>query len=127
MRNLSLKVKNTTEKLVLIGKALGEDNINIEGLCVFCCGDANVVNLLVGDAIAARKVLINIGLDIDEENEVIVFNKNERQIVGKPGSFGEICQKLLDAGVNIKFGYPAENNRFVFGVDDIQKARDILL
>jgi len=33
---------------------------------------------------------------------------------------------LADNDIKIKFGYPAENNRFIFGVDDLVKARRLL-
>ncbi|WP_161154495.1 hypothetical protein [Vibrio eleionomae] len=47
-------------------------------------------------------------------------------MTGKPGSFGGICKLLTDNGLTIKFRYPAENYRFVFGVDNIEKAKQLL-
>ena len=46
--------------------------------------------------------------------------------MGKPGSFGEICRTLADNGINIELAYAAENNKFVFGVDDLHKARELI-
>jgi len=59
-------------------------------------------------------------------SEVFVFHKDEKQVTGKPGSFGAICRKLAEHGLRIRFGYPAENNRFIFGVNDVAKARIVL-
>ena len=58
--------------------------------------------------------------------DVFVFYKDQKQVTGKPGSFGEICKTLKENGINIIFGYPAENNRFIFGVDYIEKAKLLL-
>jgi hypothetical protein len=33
---------------------------------------------------------------------------------------------LADHGIGIDFAYPAENNRFIFGVDDLEKTRELL-
>ncbi len=34
--------------------------------------------------------------------------------MGKPGSFGGIYRLFAESEIRINFGYPAENNRFVF-------------
>lgn len=78
------------------------------------------------DAVTARRVLENSAIKIREVSEVYVFDKDKKRVTGKPGSFGGICRTLADNGIRLNFGYPAENNRYVFGVSDVAKARALL-
>jgi hypothetical protein len=57
---------------------------------------------------------------------VFVLHKDKTGVTGKPGSFGGICRTFADHGIKLNFGYPAENNRFIFGVDDAAKAQELL-
>ena len=126
MKDFCVEQNTNTENPALIGEMLGAADVNIEGLCLTTCEDMTVIHFTVEDSVTARRVLENSGIKIRRVSEVFVFNKDKKRITGKPGSFGEICRTLTDHGIKINFGYPAENNRFVFGVDDIAKARDLL-
>ena len=126
MKDFYLEQNTKTENPALIGEMLGAADVNIEGLCLTTCEDLTVIHFTVEDAVTARRVLENSGIKIREVSEVFVFNKDKKRITGKPGSFGEICRTLADHGIKINFGYPAENNRFVFGVDDVARARELL-
>jgi hypothetical protein len=117
---------NNPEDPALIGEMLGAAGVNIEGLCLTTFEEQRVIHFVVEDAVTARRVLENSGIKIRGVSEVFVLSKDQKRITGKPGSFGEICRTLADHGVRIKFGYPAENNRFIFGFDDIEKARELL-
>ena len=81
---------------------------------------------MVNDTASARQVLEDSGIRITEISEVFVLGKDDKGITGKPGSFGEICRTLADHNIKINFGYPAENNRFIFGVDDVKKTQELL-
>jgi hypothetical protein len=126
MKDFCLEQDDSPENLALIGEILGAAGVNIEGLCLTKCEGRNVIHFLVEDAVTARRVLEDSGIRIRVVSEVFVLNKNEKRVTGKPGSFGGICRMLADHGIVINFGYPAENNRFVFGVDDLPKVRELL-
>jgi len=127
MKDFCVEQKNNNpENPALIGEILGAAGVNIEGLCLITCEDLIVIHFAVEDAVTARRVLENSEIKICGVSEVFVFSKDKKRITGKPGSFGEICRTLADHGIKINFGYPAENNRFVFGVDDVAKARELL-
>lgn len=126
MRDLCIELDKNTENLALIGEVLGAANVNIEGLCVMACEKHSLVHLLVEDTVTAIRFLENSGIKIRNVSDVYVLSKDHKRITGKPGSFGDVCRILADHGININFGYPAENNRFVFGVDDEAKARALL-
>ena len=127
MRDFCVEQKNNNpENPALIGEMLGAAGVNIEGLCLTTCEELTVIHLAVEDAVTARRVLEKSDIKISRVSEVFVFSKDKKRITGKPGSFGEICRTLADHGIKINFGYPAENNRFVFGVDDVAKVRELL-
>ncbi len=126
MKDFCVEQNNNLENPALIGEMLGAAGVNIEGLCLTKCEERSVIHFVVEDAVTARRVLENSGIKIRGVSEVFVLSKDQKRITGKPGSFGEICRTLANHGIRINFGYPAENNRFVFGVDDVEKARDLL-
>ena len=112
--------------LVKIGEILGKAGVNITGLCVTTVKDQGVIHFVVEDADTTKRVLENSGIKIKTITDVFVLEKDQKRITGKPGSFGEICKTLSDHGIQIDFGYPGENNRFIFGVSDIAKAYKLL-
>ncbi|UCG06472.1 MAG: hypothetical protein JSV83_21625 [Desulfobacterales bacterium] len=126
MKDFCVEQYDNPENPALIGELLGAAGVNIEGLCLTTCEELSVIHFVVEDAVTARRVLENSGIKIRDVSEVFVLSKDQKRITGKPGSFGAICRALADHGIKINFGYPAENNRFVFGVDDVAKARELL-
>ena len=126
MKDFCIEQTTNMEGPALIGERLGAAGVNIEGLCLTTCEELTVIHFAVEDAVTARRVLENSGIKIRGMSEVFVLSKDKERMTGKPGSFGEICRMLADHGIRINFGYPAENNRFVFGVDDVVKAHELL-
>lgn len=126
MKDFCVEPDDSSESLALLGELLGGAGVNIEGLCLISSEGRGVIHFMVEDAATARRVLEDSGIRIAGISDVFVLRKDEKRVTGKPGSFGGICRKLGDHGIKIIFGYPAENNRFVFGVDDVAKARELL-
>ena len=125
MIDFCVELEDSTESPALIGELLGAAGVNIEGLCLTTCNDRFVIHLVVQEESIAKRVLEEAGITITAVSEVFVFEKDRNKATGKPGSFGGICRTFAEHGLTIKFGYPAENNRFVFGVDDVSKARKL--
>ena len=123
MKDFSVEPGDAPDTLALIGEILGGAGVNIEGLCLMTHEGRVVIHFAVEDEVTARRVLEHSAIRIREVSDVFVFHKDEKQVTGKPGSFGAICRKLAEHDLRIRFGYPAENNRFVFGVSDVTKAR----
>jgi hypothetical protein len=126
MKDFCLEQNTNSEIPALIGEMLGTAGVNIEGLCLITCEELTLIHFAVEDAVTARRVLENAGIKIRRVSEVFVLSKDKKRVTGKPGSFGEICRTLADHGIKINFGYPVEHNRFVFGVDDVAKAHELL-
>jgi hypothetical protein len=102
-----------------MGEALGKAGVNMEGGCGFRSEGKGVVHILVEDAVAAKKVLQQAGIEVRDEREVLVLKIGE----DRPGVMGDITRRIAQAGVNIELMYIATNNRIVLGVDNIAKAR----
>lgn len=126
MRNFCVERNDAPNSLASLGETLGSAGVNIEGLCVTTRDGVMTIHFVVEDAVTARRVLATSGIRIRDESEVVIVDKDARQSTGRPGSFGGMCRTLADHGIRITFGYPAEHNRFVFGVDDPVKARAVL-
>lgn len=126
MRDFCVELDDTSDSLAYVGEVLGNAGVNIEGLCLTTCDGLHVIHFVVEDAVTARLVLEKLGIIIRDESEVYIFHKDEKHVTGKPGSFGGICRTLADHNIKIKFGYPAENNRFIFGVNDVGKVQKLL-
>ena len=121
MKDLTVILKNKHGSLADLGEVLGTRGINMEGLCGFPLKGEAIVHVLVEAEETARRVLEDAGFDVRAVREVLVLDIG--QIVGKPGSGGNMARKIGNAGVNIDLIYFAENNRIVLGVDDLDKAR----
>jgi|GEM_PF-2954305 len=126
MRDFCVEQDGALYNLAHIGEILGDAGVNIEGLCLITCDELHVIHFVVEDAMTARLVLEKAGIRIRDESEVYILHKDEKHITSKPGSFGAICTALAEHDIKIKFGYPAENNRFIFGVDDVAKVCRLL-
>jgi hypothetical protein len=103
-----------------MGETLGKNGINMEGICGFPLKDEAVIHILVEDETTTRYILEQAGFQVNAVREVLVIDIGN--IVGKPGTGGNLARKIGNAGVNIDLIYFAENNRIVIGVDNLEKA-----
>lgn len=126
MKDFHIIEDKSDDILLKLGAILGANDINIEGLCLVSDEQKCFIHFAVEDFEKTLEVLKNSNFNVSSISDVYVLDKEDKQVTGKPGSFGQICQKLKDNNVSIKFGYPAEHNRFIFGVNDINKANMIL-
>lgn len=123
MKDFCVEMPVGLDSLIKIGEVLGGAGVNIEGLSVTSFKEQCVIHFVVEDAVTAKTALESAGLKIKAITDVFVLDKDLKGVTGKSGSFGEICKTLRDQGIKINFGYPAENNRFIFGVSDVEKAQ----
>lgn len=126
MKDFCVEQGGFPDTLALIGERLGAAGVNIEGLCLVTHDGRGLIHFVVEDAATARRVLESSGIRIRAVSEVCVLHKDEKRVTGRPGSFGGICRTLADNGITLDFGYPAENNRFVLGVNDVARAQALL-
>jgi hypothetical protein len=124
LKDLTVVMKNQPGMLADMGEILGQNNINMEGICGFPLKDEGIIHILVEDETTTKWVLEAAGFEVRAVREVLVMDIGN--IAGKPGTGGKIARKIGDAGVNIDLIYFAENNRIVLGVDNLDKARTAL-
>ena len=117
-------LENRPGSLADLGEALGNTGINIEGMCGIPVEGESIVHVLVEDESTTRWALEQGGFKIKESREVVVLDISD--IAGKAGGGGKIARKLGNNRINIDLIYIAENNRLVLGVDDLDKALNIL-
>ena len=63
---------------------------------------------------------------IKKSEKVLLKEKPDILLILGDTNSGLAALPAANHGIKINFGYPAENNRFVFGVDDVAKARELL-
>ena len=124
MKDITVILENKPGSLADMGETLGENGINMEGLCGFPLNDEALIHILVEEETTARYVLEAAGFQVRAVREVLVIDIGN--IVGKPGTGGNLARKLGNAGVNIDLIYFAENNKLVIGVDNLEKATSAL-
>ena len=120
-KDLTLHLEDKPGALAKVGEALGKAGINIDGLCGATCEGKGVIHVLVEDAEQARRALEANGVEVAEEQDVLVLDVEDR-----PGVLGNVSRRLATAGVNVHLAYLAVSTRLVIGADDLEKARDAL-
>ncbi len=120
--NITIKLENRPGELARLGEALGQAEINVDGMCAVTSAGTGTIHLLVEDAGAARTALATAGIAIDSEREVLIMEAIEDQ----PGALGKIARRVADAGVNLNLAYLATNTRVVLAAEDLEKARAAL-
>ena len=126
MKDFCIEATEATGNLALIGEILGAAGVNIGGLSLTSFEERQIIHFIVEDAETASRVLENASIQVKEISEVYILDKDKKGVTGRPGSFGGICRLLADHGITVRFAYPAENNRFVFGVDQVDRVRELL-
>jgi hypothetical protein len=116
--DFTITMEDRPGSLAKLGEAMGKAGINIEGACAVTGGGKGEVHILVEDAKASRAALQAAGIPVTSEREVLVVDA-----VDRPGELGRVARKLADANVNIQLFYISTGMKFVFAVDDPDKAK----
>ena len=110
--DITIILENKPGELAKMGEALGEADINIEGMCGFLVEGKGEIHILVRNGSLTRNVLKKAGFEAKDVRPVLV-----RDLENKPGTLGEAARKLANAGVNLSLLYLAADNHIVLGVD----------
>lgn len=120
-KDLTVYLEDRPGALARLGEALGKADLNIEGICGMTFEGKGVIHILVEDAAKARRVLEVNKIQASEPMEVLVLEVEDR-----PGNLGNIARRLANAEINIRLAYLATSTRLVIGVDDLEKAAEVL-
>jgi hypothetical protein len=116
--NLTITLEDRPGILAELGEALGGAGVNIEGFCGYAGEGRGTLHLLVEDAAAARRALEGAGIEVQDDQEVLVLDIEDR-----PGSLGVIARRVAGADVSLNLGYLATDTRLVLGADDLEAVR----
>ncbi len=119
--DLAVRVPNRPGTLLQIADALGRGGVNIEAACGYETAETGVVHLLVVDAELGRRTLLNAGVEIDAERQVVVVDVQNR-----PGGGAAVLRLVAEAGVNVDLLYTTLDGRLVLGSDDPARLRSAL-
>lgn len=117
-KDLTLIPDDQPGVLARIGEAAGAAGLNIEGISAFTGQGKGVIHILVDDPDKGLEVLTEAGFEVKAMRDVVVVDCQDR-----PGELGEITQRVAQAGINVEQAYTATQNRVVFVVDDVERAR----
>jgi hypothetical protein len=120
--DLMVILENRPGELARLGAATGRVGINIEGMCALTGEGKGFIHILVEDGPAAREALEEAGMGVADEREVLVVDVENR-----PGTLGEVAQRLAEASVNIELVYSTFGGvQLVISTDDLDSARAAL-
>lgn len=120
--DLMVMLEDRPGTLAELATALGNAGTNLGGACAVTAGGQGELHLLVEDDVeTARRALADAGYEVALERDVMVVDVGDR-----PGALASHAQRLARARVNIELMYVATGTRVVFGVDELDTARDAL-
>lgn len=119
--NITVSLDDRPGELANVAEVLGNQGINIEGICGQTVGGVGIVHFLVEDGKAAESALEEAGVDLVAVEDLLVIGVDD-----KPGVLAKISRSLANAGINIHIAYLASATRLVLGVSDLKRARQVI-
>ncbi len=119
--DLTVGLVNQPGTLLRATDALGRAGVNIEGACAFVCDGQGVYHVLVEDRERARRALIDSGLEIQAERQVVLA-----PVENRPGAAAALLRSIAAASANIDLLYMTVDGRMVLGGGDVQQIRNVL-
>ena len=119
-----LTVDGSSENLLNAFNILAEHQVNLDTIATAKVDDQYVIKFLTGCEEECRRTFMKSDLNFKERKVLVV------EMYNKPGQWMKAARALVDSGVNLETSYLSGQNadklRFVFGVDDYDKAKDII-
>ncbi len=120
-KQLTVQLANKPGTLAQVARSLGEARVNMRALAVF----EGRAKIIADDPAKGRDALQKEGLYASIEDCLAV------DMTDKPGSLGDICSKLSEAGINIDYAYTGITQTpgkavVVMVVSDLDKAARIV-
>ncbi len=125
-RQLSVFLENSPGALARLCRAFADENIDIVAHSVSDSIDYAVFRCVVSDPLRAVHLLETAGSFVLEEDVLAL------PIDNKPGSLGEVAEKLARAQINIHYAYGSASGNgqgsslLILKTSDLGKAREVL-
>ena len=125
LKQISVPIENSKDRLYECTKALGDNGINLRALNIVDTGNYGELRLLVSDVAAARQILMEKYIPAWVEEVVAV------EVEDRPGQFSKLLPNLMAADIKIKYSYASAGNSstkavMVFCFDDNDRAIEVL-
>ena len=125
LKQISVQIENSHDRLFEFTRALGDAGINLRALTLVDTGNFGELRVLVSDTSAARQILMKKDIPARVDDVVDV------QMEEKPGQLADLLERLMAAGVKIKYGYALAGMDsgkaiMIFRFDDNDKAIEVL-
>jgi len=98
-RQFTLYLEHKPGELAKVTKKLADTNINIEGISVSGSTDIGLVQIVVSNAMATKKVLSKMKIAFTVQDVALLPVRNE------PGALSKIIARLANYGLNINYVY----------------------
>ena len=125
LKQISVQIENSHDRVYEFTRALGDAGINLRALTLVDTGNFGELRVLVSDTSAARHILMKKDIPARVDDVVAV------QMEDKPGQLADLLERLMAAGVKIKYGYALAGMDsgkaiMIFRFDDNDKAIEVL-
>ncbi len=125
LKQISVQIENSHDRLFEFTRALGDAGINLRALTLVDTGNFGELRVLVSDTSTARQILMKKDIPARVDDVVAV------QMEDKPGQLADLLERLMEAGVKIKYGYALAGMDsgkaiMIFRFDDNDKAIEVL-
>jgi hypothetical protein len=109
MFDLNIELDERSDGLAVLGEALGQAGISIEGGGMFTVGGRAIAHFLVEDGAAAQRVLAAAGIPVAAVREVLTRRLDQ----AAPGQLGAIIRAVTEAGASIDVLYSNHDHRLI--------------
>jgi len=99
LKQISVQIENSQDRLYEFTRALGDEGINLRALTLVDTGNFGELRVLVSDTALARQILMKKDIPARVDDVVAI------QMEDKPGQLADLLERLMAAGIKIKYGY----------------------
>lgn len=122
MYDLEIRLDDKPGALTLMGTALGNAGISVEGGGAWVVEGKGVAHFLFHDGPLARRALQAEGLQVKSCSRVLRLRLKQEL----PGQLGLITGELAKANVNIEVLYSDHANHLILVVDDFERGEAVV-
>jgi hypothetical protein len=115
----SVTLENRPGTLADLMEALGNADVNVEGLQGMPCGGEGIVHFVTNNPSRAEQALRAASIPYTTR-QVLLLN-----IPNQPGAGGRVARAMADAGVNVDGSYVTFGGQVVIGVDNLAQAQEV--
>lgn len=114
MFDLAIELDGRPDALAVMGEALGQAGISIEGGGMFTVEGKAIAHFLVEDGQVARRALAAAGIPVTAVREVLARRLDQET----PGQLGAITRAIAGAGARIEVLYSDHDHRLILLTSD---------